>query len=80
MAGYFFHLRDGSDELLDPEGLVLPDTQAAKAKALWAARDTLSHDMRGGTLDLRFHIEVEDIEQAVIYCLPFEEAFQVIRS
>lgn len=78
MAGDFFHLRDGSDQLLDPEGVELLDVEAAKARALVAARDTLSHEMRDGTLDHR--IEVEDDAGSVLYCLPLQDAFEVITS
>ena len=70
LARYFFHLRDGSDILLDPEGIELTDIGAVRKKALEAARDTLSHDMKDGFLDLKYRIEVEDAEGSVVYSLP----------
>ena len=60
MARYFFHLRDGDDQLLDPEGTELSDKQSIEAAALRAARDTLSHELQSGRLDLRYRIDVED--------------------
>ena len=78
MARYFFHLRDGSDILLDPEGIELADIEAVRKKALEAARDTLSHDMKDGLLNLKYRIEVENAEGSVVYSLPLSEAFQVV--
>ena len=79
MALYFFHLCDGSDHLLDSEGQELPDLDAAKAFALLCARDALSHEMRGGILNLRVRLDVADAAGAVVHTLPLEEAFQVMK-
>ena len=78
MARFFFHLRDGTDFALDPEGVVLPDLEAAQTAALQAARDTLGHDIRDGRLDLRYRIDVEDERGTVLHSLPFEDAFEII--
>ena len=78
MARYFFHLRDGTDHLLDPEGTELPDLQAIQALAMRAARDTLSHELRdNGHLDLRYRIDVEDEHGSLVYSLPLEGAFTI---
>ena len=79
MALYFFHLCDGSDQLLDVEGQELPDLDAAKAFALLCARDTLSHEMRDGLLNLRVRLDVADAAGAVVHTLPLEGAFRVVR-
>ena len=78
MARYFFHLRDGTDVALDEEGQELGNLEAAKAGALVAARDSLSHDIRDGVVDLRLRIDVEDDAGRVIHSLPFGDAYQVI--
>ena len=80
MARYFFHLRDGSDQLLDPEGIELADLLAVKDKALFAARETLSNVIKAGTLDLRYRIDVEDVEGNIVHSLRLEDAFEVIPS
>ena len=80
MARYFFHLRDGSDQVLDPEGIELADVDAVKAKVLLAARDTLSNDIREGKLDLRYRIEVEDAAGNLVYRLALKDAFEVIAN
>jgi hypothetical protein len=48
MARFYFHLRDGDKLVQDPEGLDLPDVDAAKREALLAARDILSHAIKAG--------------------------------
>ena len=79
MARYFFHLRDGTDILLDPEGLELPDQQAIEACALKAARDTLSHDVKAGCLDFRPRLEVEDQDGKVVHRLELQEAVTILK-
>jgi hypothetical protein len=79
MARYFFHLRDGHDELLDPEGTELPDKPSIEAAALRAARDTLSHDLLAGRLDLRHRIDVEDEAGTVVHTIELADSFETIR-
>jgi hypothetical protein len=79
VALYFFHLSDGSDRLLDVEGQELPDLDAAKAFALLCARDTLSHEMRQGVLNLRIRLDVADAAGAVVHTLPLKEAFLILK-
>ena len=79
MARYYFHLRDGHDQLLDPDGTELPDQQAIEAAALRAARDMLSHELQAGRLDLRYRIDVEDEGGTVVHSLDLADAFETIR-
>jgi len=79
MARYFFHLRDGEDQLLDPDGTELVDHQAIEAAALRAARDTLSHELQLGRLDLRFRIDVEDDDGNIVHSIALADAFETIR-
>ena len=48
--------------------------------ALIAARDTLSHDIKQGLLDLRFRIEVEDAEGNLLHSLALKQAFTVVEE
>ena len=79
MARYFFHLRDGDDQLLDPDGIELADQPAIEAAALNAARGMLSHEMREGRLDLRYRIDVEDQRGTVVHSVDLADAFETIR-
>jgi hypothetical protein len=71
-------LRDGSDEMLDPEGLEYADMDALKKNVLVAVRDLLSADVKGGVIDLRFRIDAEDRDGVVVYALGFSEALEII--
>jgi len=80
LSRFYFQLREGLGQLLDPDGVELPDLQSAKAKALAAARDTLSHEMKAGILDLRYRIEVEDSAGSILYSLPLGGAFEIVAN
>ncbi len=78
MALYYFHLRDGEDVLLDPEGLELPDVESIRHSALASARSILSAEVLTGRLPLYMRIDVEDGAGALVHRLPFDEAVAVI--
>jgi hypothetical protein len=78
MARYYLHLRDSSDELLDPEGLELADLDAVRKAVLLAVRDMIAGDVRGGIIDFRYRIDAEDEAGAIVYSLPFRHAFTII--
>ena len=60
METYFFHLRDGKNVLLDPEGRSLPSLEAVAGAALFEARAIISADAIAGKIVLNQAIEVED--------------------
>lgn len=78
MARYFLHLRDSADELLDLEGVELPDLEAVREKVLASARDVIAGDVRNGIIDLRYRIEAANEEGEIVYSLPFKHAFSII--
>jgi hypothetical protein len=78
MARYYMHLRDGTEQLLDPEGLEYPSVEALRKAVLVAARDLMTGDIRDGVLDFRFRIDAEDESGAIIYSLPFKHAVSII--
>jgi hypothetical protein len=78
MARYFLHLRDSIDELLDPEGVELPDVEALRKCVLETVRDLISGDVRDGVIDLRYRIEAENEAGQVVYVLHFRHAFTII--
>ena len=78
MPRYYLHLRDSVDELLDPEGLELPDLEAVRTAVLLAARDMLAGDIRQGLIDLRYRIDAESEGGALVYSLPLRGAFTII--
>ena len=80
MVRYFFHLRDGADVALDPEGIELASLEAARKKAFEAARDTLSRDIKTGRIALDLRIDVETGDGALLHSQPFRDAYEVTDS
>jgi hypothetical protein len=78
MPRYFFHLRDGVDILLDPDGRELPDAAAAAQLALTEARSLMSHEILGGVLHLSQRLDVEDSEGRVVHSLAFSDAVSIL--
>ena len=78
MARYFMHLRDGSEEVLDPEGRDYPSLDALRNAVLAAARDLMAGDVKAGAIDFRFRIDAEDENGSIVYSLPFKDALQII--
>jgi hypothetical protein len=77
MPLYFFHLRDGVDILLDPEGLNLDGQVAIASTAMAAARSIISNDALNGVISLGQHIDVEDEAGKLVHCLPFNDAVTI---
>jgi hypothetical protein len=78
VARYYMHLRDGTEQILDPEGLDYPSVDALRKAVLIAARDLMTGDIREGVLDFRFRIDAEDESGVIIYSLPFKHAVNII--
>jgi len=77
MPRYYFHLRDGADLLLDPEGRLLDGTEAIAAATLAEARAILCADIRQGKLGLDQLIDVEDARGRVVHRLSFIDAVKI---
>jgi hypothetical protein len=75
---YFLHLRDGSDEVLDPEGIEFVDMDSLRLAVMKNARDTIAGDVQNGLIDLRYRIDAENEAGQVVYSLPFKHAVNVI--
>ena len=78
MAKYYMHLRNGTDELLDVEGVELQDADAVRENVMTAARDLLAGDLRIGVVDLRYRIDAENSGGEIVYSLAFKNAFSLI--
>lgn len=78
MARYFLHLRDGTNELLDPEGREFPTLEVMRDAVLFTARDLIAGDVRNGLVDFRFRIDVHDETGAIVYSFPFKHAFSIV--
>lgn len=78
MPRFYMQLRDGSEELLDPDGLEYADIDGLKKKVLVAVRELISEDVKSGVVDLRFRIDAENREGVVVYTLGFAKALDII--
>jgi hypothetical protein len=78
MARYFLNLRDGTEELLDPDGVEHASLDSLRKAVLSTVRDLMSGDMKDGVIDFRFRIDAEDSNGAVVYSLPFKHAVNII--
>lgn len=78
MPRCFFHLKNGSEVILDPEGIELADQPSIVARTLKEARSILSHDLQvSGTLPLGYRIEVEDGKGILLHVLEFVDAVSI---
>lgn len=79
MARYYFHLRDGEDILLDPEGRELNHPGAIEQTALNEARAIIGDDARGGTIGLNQRIDVETEAGELVHRLRFADAVVIVQ-
>jgi hypothetical protein len=78
VARYYLQLRDGTGQLLDPEGIEYGDLDHLKKAVLLTVRDMMSGDAITGTIDMRFRVDAGNRDGAIIYSLGFQEAVRVI--
>jgi hypothetical protein len=78
MALYYFHQMDG-EEILDPEGIDLPDLEAVRHEAIRGAREILGEDLRNGMFDLRWRFEIVDEVGRLVMVVPFSDAVDLSR-
>lgn len=76
MPIYYFHLCDGVDVLLDPDGRDL-DREFVDAAALAEARAIIAADVGSGQIDFNQEIEVRDSDGKIVHRIPFEDAVTV---
>lgn len=74
MARYFFHLYDGIDKLMDPEGREVADASLLEVIALKDARSMISQDALTGRIVLDLSIEVRDEGGKLVHRLSFRDA------
>jgi hypothetical protein len=72
------NLRDGTEEVLDEDGVEYASLDALRKAVLAAARDVMSGDMKDGVIDFRFRIDAEDADGVIVYTLPFKHAVSII--
>jgi hypothetical protein len=74
MPRFYLHLCNGAEFAEDDDGIDLPDTATARARAVEGLRDVLAGDLQSGQLNTASFIEVEDEQRQLIATVLFEEA------
>ena len=72
MSRYYFHLHNHVD-VIDEEGVELPDMKAVRAAATLNARDEMAHDVRTGDATMSDRIEVENAAGEPVLSLKFSD-------
>jgi hypothetical protein len=76
MGRYYSHVFN--DEItIDEEGAELPEIEAARARAIEAARALVCESVQKGHLNLDHRIEVADENDARVMTVTFREAFTI---
>ena len=71
MPRYFFHVRDGDELILDPEGLELPNHGSVPSACQSLVREVLDEDQyRAELLDGR-QFEIVDEQGRLVLIIPF---------
>ena len=78
MPLYFMHLRDGTEQILDPEGTDHASLAELRSAVLMNVRELISADVKAGLVDFRFRIDAEDAEGTIVYTLLFKHAVNFI--
>ena len=74
MPRFYRHMQHGDQFIEDPEGIELPDLDAARADALRGVRDLLSEAIRKGTDDLlEDAVIITDGSRRELMRIPFSE-------
>lgn len=76
MPRYYFHLRDGAGDVMDQEGVELPEPAEALAHAAAVARE-LMHQAESRTR--HWQLDVADDETQVLFRLPFVAVDETIK-
>ena len=77
MALYYFHLTDGHQALIDPEGRELAEPSEIPHQALREARAMIAQDAIVGRINLAQYIEVRDAHGKLIHQLAFRDAVTI---
>ena len=77
MALYYFHLIDGHQTLIDPDGREVADPNQISVVALEEARAMISQDALAGRIVLGQHIEVRNEAGKLLHQLNFRDAVTI---
>ena len=74
MTRFFFHIRDGSVFIEDPDGTELDDLDAARDEALASARDLVAARVKAGLVVDGRHFEITNEAGEILADVPLTSA------
>ena len=77
MALYYFHLSDGHEVMIDPEGREIAEPSQIAEYAMKEARAMISQDALAGRINLNQYIDVRDENGRLVHQLPFRDAVTI---
>jgi hypothetical protein len=80
LALYCFHLTDGHQALIDPDGREIEDPNQISSLALQEARAMIGQDAFTGRINLNQYIEVRDAGGKLIHQLKFRDAMTITEA
>lgn len=78
MQRYFFNVHDQNGSLVDPEGTVCTDREAARRAAIHSVRSILAEDVFQGHIDMNGKVDVLDAGGGLIESIAFAECVVLI--
>jgi hypothetical protein len=78
VARFYMHLRDSTEQILDPEGLEFGTFDALRRAVLVSARDLIKGDVDNGLINFSFRIDAENEQGEIVHTLPFKQAVSII--
>ena len=80
MTRYYFNLHEQGHLVADHEGMLLPSVDAARDRAIDAARSIMCAELTEGRLCLGSNIEVVDSDGRTAINMPFADAICVTQA
>ena len=77
MPLFYFHIRTPIESIEDPEGLDLPDLEAARREAIDSLRSIISEDVRHGVLGLDEWIDVTNPSETLLLTVRAGDALSI---
>jgi len=74
---FFFQLRGGDRDVLDEQGVLVPEEKLAE-RALRDVRRMIAMDALEGSIDLRPRLDVEDASGLLVLSQPFADAVRLV--
>lgn len=73
MPRFYFHLDDGTRMMPDPEGMALPDAEAAWYQGVRSARALLELQFGNGSVSHGQRLQIVDEQGQPVWAVPFDE-------